>query len=134
MKYLFLIILFVSFFFSSCKKEAGEGGKASISGKVWLKEYNSNFSTLQLEREAFDEYVYIQYGDDISYGDRIKTSYDGSYEFKYLRPGKYKIYCYSKDPEDKDNVQPEKMMVILKEVEITEKKQQVELELITIYS
>lgn len=133
MKYLFLSFLFISFFFISCKKEAGEGGKATIFGKVWLKKYNSSFSTLQLEREAYDEYVYIQYGDDISYGDRIKTTYDGRYEFKYLRPGNYKIFCYSKDPEDKDNVQPVKTMVVLKDVEITTKKQQLEMELLTIY-
>lgn len=124
----FLLVL------SSCKKEAGVGGKASIKGFVWYKEYNSNFSTLQLEHEGYDEYVYIIYGDEVSYGDRIKTSYDGRFEFKYLRPGKYKVYCYSKDPTDKDNLKPEKTMVVMQEIEITSKKQVAETDTLTIYN
>ena len=42
-----------------------------------------------------DEWVYIVYGSDISYGYRIRTNYNG--EFEYLRAGNYKIYIYSKD-------------------------------------
>lgn len=126
----FALLLLLVF---ACKKEEGVGGKASIRGFVWLKEYNSNFSTLQLEREAYDEYVYIQYGDNISYGDRIKTSYDGRFEFNYLRPGKYKIYCYSLDPSDKDNVKPEETMVVMQEVEITSKKETIDLDTLIIY-
>jgi hypothetical protein len=124
---LFLILTIISITVS-CKKEAGLGGKASISGKIWYQEWNSNFTTLQLEREGYDQDVYIQYGDEISYGNRIKTSYNGRFEFNYLRPGKYKVYCYSKDPSDKDNVNPDAMMVVLEEIEILEKEQKIELD------
>ncbi len=124
---LFLILTIISITVS-CKKEAGVGGKASISGKIWYQEWNSNFTTLQLEREGYDQDVYIQYGDEISYGNRIKTSYNGRFEFNYLRPGKYKVYCYSKDPSDKDNVNPDAMMVVLDEIEILEKEQKIELD------
>lgn len=135
MKLLSFILFIVGItFLNSCAKDAGEGGKASIKGFVWLKDYNGNFNSLLLETEAFDQYVYIQYGDDINYGDRIKTNYEGKFEFKYLRPGKYTVYTYSKDPEDKDNINPEEMMVVLKEVEITEKKQVVELDTMIIYN
>lgn len=127
--FLALLTLFIS-----CKKEAGEGGKASISGRLWLKEYNSNFSSLQLERDAYDEYIYIQYGEDISYGDRIKTTYDGRFEFKYLRPGKYKVFTYSKDPTDKDNVKPTVTMVVMNDVEIVGKKDKIELDTMVIYN
>jgi len=127
----YFALLFLLIF--ACKKEEGVGGKASIRGFVWLKEYNSSFSTLQLEREGYDQYVYIQYGDDISYGDRIKTSYDGRFEFKYLRPGKYKIYCYSLDPSDTDNVKPEETMVVMQEVEISSKKETINLDTLIIY-
>ena len=119
---------------ASCAKEAGEGGKATISGRLWLKEYNSNFSSLQLERDGYDEYVYIQYGDEISYGDRIKTTYDGRFEFKYLRPGKYKVFTYSKDPSDKDNVSPTVTMVVMNDVEIVGKKDKIELDTMVIYN
>ena len=133
MKNLLLILLAFSCVLLSCKKEAGEGGKATIKGFVWLKEYNGNFNSLELEREAFDEYVYIQYGDDINYGDRIKTNYEGKFEFNYLRPGKYKVYVYSKDPNDKDNVSPTEMMSVIQDIEITETKQVVEMDTLVIY-
>lgn len=134
MKNLFLVITFFSFVLLSCKKEAGQGGKASIKGFVWLKEYNGNFNSLELEREGFEEYVYIQYGDDINYSDRIRTNYEGKFEFNYLRPGKYKVYVYSKDPNDKDNVSPTEMMAVIQDIEITEKKQVVELDTMVIYN
>ena len=40
--------------------------------------------------------VYIIYGDNVTYGDDQKTNYDGSYEFRYLRKGGYKIYAYTR--------------------------------------
>lgn len=129
-----VIILTVLLAITSCKKEEGEGGKASVNGTVWLKEYNGYFTILQLERPAYDEYVYIQYGDEINYGDRVKTNYDGRFEFKYLRPGNYKIFTYSKDPTDKDNTSPDKTMVVYKEFEISSKKETIALDTLTIYN
>lgn len=81
----------------SCSKEPGIGGNASIQGKVYAKYYNKYFTIKYGEGYAADQDVYIIYGDNISYSDRTRTSYDGSYEFKYLRKGKYKIFTYSKD-------------------------------------
>jgi hypothetical protein len=57
----------------------------------------------------------------------------GEYEFLYLRPGKYKVYAFSKDtnavavPWDEDH------MTVLREVEITDGKQQVSAADMTIY-
>ena len=42
------------------------------------------------------EHVYIIYGDAAYFGDDIKTSYDGTYEFPYLRKGSYTIFAYSR--------------------------------------
>ena len=83
--------------FAACSKEAGEGGNASIKGMIWVKDYNPNFTLLNGEYPGADRDVYIIYGDDISYGDRLKASPDGRFEFKYLRKGKYTLYVYSKD-------------------------------------
>jgi hypothetical protein len=70
-----------------------------------------------------DENVYIIYGNDQTfYSDDISTSYDGSFEFNYLRPGNYVVFMY-------ENCYPcaaqqhEKLF----EVEITEKNQVVDL-------
>jgi len=82
---------------SACKKGPGEGGNSSIIGKIMVKDYNSDFTIYNGEYAGADEDVYIIYGDDASYGDKIKSGPDGVFEFKYLRPGKYTVYVYSKD-------------------------------------
>ena len=81
----------------SCKKDEGIGGTSSIKGKVIVRQYNANFTELIEQYYATDEDVFIIYGDDPVYGDKVTTNYDGTYEFSYLREGNYKIYSYSKD-------------------------------------
>ena len=83
--------------FSACSKDAGIGGEASIYGKVYARHYNSTFTVLLSEYYVPDTYVYLVYGDDINYGTRIKTNYNGEFEFNYLYPGDYTIYTYSID-------------------------------------
>jgi len=98
MKTIPLLFTFVCLLcFSDCKKEAGEGGTSFIQGKVYAKYYNKNFSVLADSGYAPDIDVYIIYGDEFSYSDRLRTSYDGSFEFKYLRKGNYKIFALSRD-------------------------------------
>jgi hypothetical protein len=92
----FLLILLTGVFFS-CSKEAGEGGNSTIYGKIIAYNYNAEFTNLRGIYPAADEDVYIIYGNDHSYSQRVRTSYEGIYEFKYLRSGDYTIYAYSKD-------------------------------------
>ena len=125
MKRINLFLLFVLLNFWSCKKTAGEGGNSSIKGKVLTEEWNKTFTVKNFEYPGADEYVYIIYGDDVSYGDRIKTSYDGAFEFKYLRPGNYKVYVYSQQYQTSTNQSP--FTPVLKEVEITKKKEVLDL-------
>jgi len=113
---LFLLLL------TSCEKEAGEGGNSTIYGKVYLKDYNDTFTVLEDEYYAPDVWVYIVYGDDRDYSDRIRTGYDGTYEFKYLREGTYTIYTYSKD----STLQTTAPLPILEQVEITKRKQTIQ--------
>ena len=40
---LFSICLILSLFFLSCQKEAGEGGTAMITGKVYAKDVRNGF-------------------------------------------------------------------------------------------
>jgi hypothetical protein len=81
----------------SCSKDAGEGGNSTIYGKIITYNYNAEFTNLRGIYPGADEDVYIIYGSDRSYSQRIRSNYDGIYEFKYLRPGDYTIYVYSKD-------------------------------------
>jgi hypothetical protein len=125
-------LLFVSFslMMASCSKDPGEGGTSSISGKVFAKDYNSTFTVLQSEYYASDIWVYIIYGSDKDYGDRIKTSYDGTYEFKYLRPGTYHLYAYSKD----STMQTNAGVAVIRDVEISKNYKSVEAPLIRIFT
>jgi hypothetical protein len=115
---LFLLML-IPLLMISCKKEPGSGGKSTIYGKVLVKEYNASFTYLQETYYGPGIWVYIIYGDDRDYGDRIQTGYDGTWEFKYLRPGSYKVYALSKDSTLQTNA---KIPVIL-DVEVPKKKQ-----------
>jgi len=96
MKKTFTILLFSTLFFS-CKKEAGVGGTGTIKGKILVNDYNGNvFSGNTFDGADYD--VFIIYGGENSfYDDKISTSYDGSFEFRYLRKGDYKIFVYSQD-------------------------------------
>ena len=113
----------------SCSKEAGTGGNSSIYGKVFVKDYNSTYTQLNETYYGQDEDVYLIYGNDRSYSDHTKTSYNGSYEFKYLRPGDYHIYCYSED----STLQSNAMIPIIRDVTIDKKKQEVEVPEIVIF-
>ncbi|MCW3804179.1 hypothetical protein [Plebeiibacterium marinum] len=118
-------ILLISLY--SCEKEAGEGGMATIRGKVIIEDYNFDFTILRdtYPAQAYD--VYIIYGKDEFYSDKIETSYDGYYEFNYLREGDYKIFAYSKD-KTLDYNETSERIAIIKEVSITSKKQTVQVE------
>ena len=121
--------------FNSCTKSEGEGGTSSIRGKVFAKYYNKNVTIAYDQKYAPEEDVYFIYGNSVTYGDNQNTNYDGTYEFKYLRPGKYKIYSYSRDTTGAYNGtvnQYSPDVAIIKEVEITERGQIVTVEDINI--
>jgi hypothetical protein len=107
-------------FFISCKKEEGKGGRHSIKGKVTARKYSlSTHTYTSTSYPAEEEDVYIIYGDDVTYGDKQNTNYDGSFEFKYLHKGKYKVYAYS---QDSTNSTPAKKVAVVKEVTIGSEK------------
>jgi hypothetical protein len=103
MKNYLIIFSVLCFLFVSCEKGPGEGGRTSIVGKVWAEEWDDISYTVHydsLDRWAADEDVFIIYGDDVSFGERIRTGPDGVFEFKYLREGDYTIYVYSEAVEN----------------------------------
>lgn len=83
---------------SFCKKPAGPGGKASIKGKIYVKDFNTAaFGSPIAEYYAPGESVYICYGTSTTTGNSVKTGPDGSFEFLYLRTGHYKVFANSRD-------------------------------------
>ena len=80
---------------TGCTKEAGVGGSASVSGKVFAIDYTS-LGGLDGEYYAQDYKVYLIYGDEGgAFDDDVNTSHDGSFEFKYLQKGNYELFVYS---------------------------------------
>jgi hypothetical protein len=84
-------------FLSSCTKE-GPGGNATITGKVTVQLFDRGYRVMQGSYPAADEDVFIVYGtgDDVS--NDTKTGPEGTFEFRFLTKGTYKIFVYTKDP------------------------------------
>ena len=93
--YTFSITLLALLFLGSCTKSAGTGGQATIKGKIIIQNINV-LGNISAEYDAQEHDVYIIYGDnDNTFDDDIKTSHDGTFEFKYLNQGNYEIFTYS---------------------------------------
>ena len=124
------LFIFLTSVLFACKKSPGEGGKATINGSIWVEDWNGAFTIKNGEYAGYDRDVYIIYGDAGGYSDRTRTNYNGEFEFRYLRKGKYKIYVYSKDNTLRSQSGDTSFV---KEVEITENKQLLTIDQFTIY-
>jgi hypothetical protein len=118
------------FGFSSCTKESGTGGFASVSGVVWTQDWDNTFSIINSEFPAMDEDVYLMYGTDSIPSEDVKTSYNGWFSFPFLQPGKYTLYVYSNryiTPGNTNKLEP-----VLIPFEIKDKREKLVLDTIVI--
>lgn len=113
-----------------CSKQAGEGGKSTVKGKILVEDWNNAFTIKNGEYPGLDVDVFIIYGDNVSYNDKTRANYNGEFEFKYLRKGKYTIYVITKD-KTLQSASGEKSIII--NFELTEKKETKTLDQITVY-
>lgn len=128
-------LLFLALTMSGCTKVEGPGGAATIQGKIHIKVYDGAENLInEYDAHKFD--VYIIYGNDQEetyFDDDIETSYDGTFKFRFLEPGNYRIFFY----EDCNNAQQATCysgkVVTVHEVTITDKKQVVDLGTIDVY-
>lgn len=131
-----LFFLIIALAFASCEKDPGEGGAGTISGNI-SKEVRvvlTNPATELYTVPAADLEVYIVYGEHVSPDDKVVTDYNGDFEFRNLRKGKYTVYAYSMDTtgQNPPTIDPTKM-VVLKEVELTDNKDHAVVSDLTIY-
>jgi hypothetical protein len=126
----YLVLITFIFIVTACKKDPGKGGRATIKGQVTVIDYDDTFTIAKDTFPAQGENVYIIYGDYNVVGDNTKTSFDGTFEFPYLRKGNYRIFVVSKDSSAKIS---NKTIEVLREANITEKKQVVNLDQIIIF-
>jgi len=110
-------ILILSVILFSCTKGPGSGGRASIKGTIFARNYSNTYIKTD---SGFigGQNVYIKYGDEPGISDNTDTDPNGEFYFNYLREGKYTIIVYSKQLTNNllDSA-------IIKTVEITSKKQ-----------
>lgn len=119
------LIILISITILSCSKEEGEGGRSSITGKVYMVDQSG---AVQGEYYIPDYDVYIIYGDkDDIYDDDTKTNFDGSFQFKNLRKGTYRIFAYTNDNKALSGMSPvfqtveigKKEDVVLEDIKVT---------------
>lgn len=113
----------------ACSKQPGLGGRAAIKGKLLAKYYSDKPMTAFAGLGVLaDERVYLIYGTDKTFYDQdIRSSYDGTFIFNYLRPGKYVVFVYE-NCYPCASLQKEKLF----EIEITGKKEVFDLGEITL--
>ncbi len=125
----FLYMFSLMTFFVSCKKEPGEGGRATIKGNLYADNFYSRSSWTRAPMA--DERVYLVYGNAKNCADNdIRTGYDGSFEFNFLRKGKYKLFAYSLDTNIKI---PCSIIPVVKEVEIKQSDEVIDISDFVIY-
>ena len=131
----FVGLLLLTLPMSGCKKVEGPGGAATIQGRIFITEYDSAENAINSYfAPKFDVYIiYGEDGDETYFDDDVETSYDGTFKFRFLEPGKYRIFFY----EDCNNSQlPTRYsgkVVTIKEVTINDKKDVVDLGTMDVY-
>ena len=119
-----LSVFVVTILIYSCRKVEGPGGSVTITGIVVERNHVGN---AVFEYPAADQDVYLIYGSENSfYDDDIKTSFDGSFEFRYLQKGDYQVFVY-----EEDNAEPSGTSEILIPINASENNQVITLD--TIY-
>lgn len=92
----FAFLTLFALFFTACNKDEGEGGTATIEGKIMTVLHDNDNYSLAVDTIAGAKVdVFIVYGDEQLYGDDMETGPDGSYRFKYLKKGTYTVFAYS---------------------------------------
>ena len=83
--------------FAGCRKDPGEGGSATIKGTVFAQNIHQKKAAVGPDDYVSNEKVFICYGDKPEYDKTYTTGPDGSFIFRYLRKGTYRIFAYSID-------------------------------------
>ena len=102
----------------ACTKGPGEGGRASIKGTIFARNYSNSFAVIDSGLIGGQK-VYIKYGDEPGISDDTDTDQNGEFYFNFLREGKYTLIVYSKQL-----INNTLDSAVVKQVEITSRNQQ----------
>lgn len=117
---------------AACSPQAGDGGVASLTGKVEVERRAviSNPAGAVTYPGA-DVDVFITYGDRVGPDDKVTTNYDGEFAFYGLMPGTYTVYVYSEDTLPQLQQAPD--VAIVQEVDIEGRRDAVDVGTIRIF-
>ena len=87
----FLAIAVLFTVISSCKKEPGDGGQATIHGKVYAYKTTGADSGYKSGVN-----VYLSYGNHTWEDQNANSSYTGEYAFPFLHTGDYTVWILNK--------------------------------------
>lgn len=91
----FLFFLLIGLF-TSCINKEGEGGTGTVEGFVYRVIHTKDLYYFRSDTfPAAKESVYITYGDNPIYGDKMDAGFDGFFRFRFLTKGQYSVYAYS---------------------------------------
>ncbi|MDR2056959.1 MAG: hypothetical protein LBP83_01505 [Dysgonamonadaceae bacterium] len=91
------VLFSIIFLCNACNKGEGLGGSSSLEGYVYeIEHLDDNYSFQTHIFPSLDADVFIEFGDDASIGERVRTGREGYYRFDYLRKGNYTVYALSK--------------------------------------
>jgi hypothetical protein len=114
------VLLFLTLISLSCTHEEGEGGLASIEGKIFGKDFNSR-GILVSEGYLAGVKVYISKHNEKAYFENIDSAYDGSFKFKFLHEGTYDLWILG----DCDFCNGWQQTIVLKTININSRRQKV---------
>ena len=101
-----------------------DDGAGVIKGKVKKIKYTNGSWWPNLVVEyidyAYEQEVYLTYGDHEFYDERIRTQHDGSFQFRNLIPGDYLVFLYSEDVTRNKEFVVQKYQVTLTEIDQVE--------------
>ncbi len=117
---------------AACTPQAGDGGVASLTGKVEVERRAviSNPAGAVTYPGA-DVDVFITYGDRVGPDDKVTTNFDGEFAFYGLMPGTYTVYVYSEDTLPQIPQAPD--IAIVQEVDIEGRRDAVDVGTIRIF-
>jgi len=75
-------------------------GNATIKGRLWVINYKKNGYEIKDISVAQEMEVYLIYGNHASFDERVRTNYDGYFEFRNLIKGDYVVYAYSEQEDE----------------------------------
>jgi hypothetical protein len=121
MRKFLLCLLPLLILLAGCEKEAGEGGRAEIVGRVMAQNHNTEGLPIFDPYPMPEHRVYIIYGDGAFHDDDVRTSADGRFRFTRLRKGSYTVYTISQKP--RTSADASGTYTVSKRVEITDRKE-----------